>query len=287
MAANSSLPLLGKTAIVTGASRGLGAGIALRLAQDGANVSAQHELPSTTSLTNVPIQVVLGFTSDSSASKAASLQQIIEALPHAPKAHPVQADLASLSGPQDLITATITWLQSIIDNTTATSTAIDILVNNAGIECVGPLASLTAADYDTVYHTNVRGAVLLTQAVLPHLPPRARIINITSVGARAGFAGLSLYTSSKAALEGLTRAWAAELGSNGTTVNAVAPGPVESDMLDKIPEEIKDLQRRTTPMEGRFGTVEEVADVVSWLAGRGSGWVTGQCINASGGWQMV
>ncbi|KAJ4390882.1 hypothetical protein N0V93_004481 [Gnomoniopsis smithogilvyi] len=260
MSTNPSLPLQGKTAIVTGASRGIGAGIALRLAQEGA-------------------KVVLGFTSPSSASKAASLQRTIEALPHGPKAHPVQADLASLTGPQDLVKATLAWLLP--------ATTIDILVNNAGVECVAPLASLTAADYDTVYSTNVRGVILLTQAVLPHLPPRARVINITSVGARAGFAGLSLYTSSKAAVEGLTRSWAAELGGNGTTVNAVAPGPVESDMLDKIPEEIKELQQKTTPLEGRFGTVEEVAEVVSWLAGRGSAWVTGQCINASGGWQMI
>lgn len=194
----------------------------------------------------------------------------------------MQANLASLTGPRDLVDATLDWLRS---DTTAPT--IDILVNNAGVECVAPLASLTAADYDTVYNTNVRGAILLTQALLPHLPPRGRIINITSVGARAGFSGLSLYTSSKAALEGLTRAWAAELGGNGTTVNAVAPGPVESDMLDKIPDEVKEMQRKTTPLEGRFGTVGEVAEVVSWLAGSGSSWVTGQCVNASGGWQMV
>lgn len=191
----------------------------------------------------------------------------------------MQADLASLDGPRDLVEAALARIHP--------ATTIDILVNNAGVECVASLACLTAADYDKVYNTNVRGVVLLTQAVLPYFPPQARIINITSVGARAGFTGLSLYTSSKAAVEGLTRSWAVELGGNGTTVNAVAPGPVESDMLDKIPEDIKELQRKTTPLEGRFGTVEEVADVVSWLAGKGSAWVTGQCINTSGGWQMI
>lgn len=224
----------------------------------------------------------MGFTSASSADKAQSLRHTIEQLPHAPKVLVVRANLATLTGPQGLVDATVAWLRS-----TTTTTAIDILVNNAGVECVASLASLTAADYETVYNTNVRGTILLTQAVLPHLPPRARIINITSVGARAGFSGLSLYTSSKAALEGLTRAWASELGGNGSTVNAVAPGPVESDMLDKIPEEVKELQRKTTPLEGRFGTVGEVAEVVSWLASSKSSWVTGQCINASGGWQMV
>lgn len=163
---------------------------------------------------------------------------------------------------------------------------IDILVNNAGVEVVKTLAEVTLEDYEHAYNTNVRGTILVTQAVLPHLPERGRVVNITSVGARAGFAGLGLYTSSKAAVEGLTRSWAAELGGNGTTVNVVAPGPVESDMLAKIPADIKEMQKKTTPLENRFGTVGEIADIVAWLAGPSSSWVTGQCINASGGWQM-
>lgn len=151
---------------------------------------------------------------------------------------------------------------------------------------VKTLADLTVEHYEKVYNTNVRGTILTTQAVLPYLPAKGRVINITSVGARAGFHALSLYTSSKAAVEGLTRSWAVELGKDGTTVNAVAPGPVASEMLDKIPAEIKELQKKTTPLENRLGTVEEIADIVAWLAGPSSSWVTGQCINASGGWQM-
>lgn len=152
---------------------------------------------------------------------------------------------------------------------------------------VKALADLTVEDYEKVFNTNVRGTIFTTQAVLPHLPAKGRVINITSVAARAGFNALSLYTSSKAAVEGLTRSWAIELGKNGTTVNAVAPGPVASDLLDKIPKEITDLQKKTTPLENRFGTYEEIADVVTWLAGPSSSWVTGQCINASGGLQMT
>jgi len=150
---------------------------------------------------------------------------------------------------------------------------IDILVNNAGCELVKTVGTITPEDFSYVYDLNVRGALMMTQAVLPYLPPRGRIINICSVGSRAGFRGLGLYCSSKAALESLTRCWAAELGSTGTTVNAVNPGPVQSD-------------KESTPLEHRVGTVEEIAGVVSWLAGPDSRWVTGQTISASGGWAM-
>lgn len=151
---------------------------------------------------------------------------------------------------------------------------------------VKPLGSITPSDFAYVYDLNVRGALLITQAILPYLAPNGRIINISSVGSRAGFKELGLYCSSKAALEGLTRCWAAELGKNGTTVNAVNPGPVQSEMLDNIPKDIVDMQKAQTPLQNRVGTVEEVAAVVCWLAGEDSRWVTGQTINASGGWTM-
>jgi 3-oxoacyl-[acyl-carrier protein] reductase len=163
---------------------------------------------------------------------------------------------------------------------------IDILVNNAGVELVKLLGDITPEDFASVYDINVRGALLMTQAVLPYLPPKGRIINIGSVGGRAGFASLGLYCSSKAALEGLTRCWAAELGKNGTTVNTVNPGPVQSEMLDNIPKDIVEAQKKATPIENRVGTVEEVARVVCWLAGEDASWVTGQTISASGGWAM-
>lgn len=148
------------------------------------------------------------------------------------------------------------------------------------------LAEITLEDYQSVYDVNVRGVILMTQAVLPHLRPKSRVINISSVGGRAGFGELSLYTSSKAALEGFTRSWARELGKDGTTVNAVAPGPVKSEMLDSIPEEIVRMQMENTPVEKRVGSSEEVAKVVSWLAGEESSWVSGQVVNVSGGWSM-
>jgi 3-oxoacyl-[acyl-carrier protein] reductase len=154
------------------------------------------------------------------------------------------------------------------------------------MEMVRPLVEIRPEDFEFVYNLNVRAPVLLTQAVLPYLPRNGRVINIGSVGARAGFSNLSLYCSSKAALEGLTRAWAAELGHNGTTVNCVNPGPVQSDMLDNIPKDIVEGQKKGTPLENRLGTKEEIADVVAWLAGPDSRWVTGQSLSVSGGWDM-
>jgi 3-oxoacyl-[acyl-carrier protein] reductase len=159
---------------------------------------------------------------------------------------------------------------------------LDILVNNAGLERLKSLAEIELDDYDAVYNLNIRGIILLTQAVQPYLNPNGRIINMGSVGSRAGFKGLSLYCSSKAALEGLTRCWAAELGANGTTVNCVNPGPVQSDMLDSIPKEIVDMQKAQTPIQNRLGTIEEIANIVAGLAGKDGAWTTGQVLSASG-----
>jgi 3-oxoacyl-[acyl-carrier protein] reductase len=127
------------------------------------------------------------------------------------------------------------------------------LVNNAGTEGIKKLDEITPQDFAQVYDLNVRGALLMTQAVLPYLQPQGRIINISSVASRAGFPGFGLYCSSKAALEGLTWCWAGELGGNGTTVNAVNPRPVESNMLKNVPKEIVEKQKAETPVENRLG----------------------------------
>lgn len=126
----------------------------------------------------------------------------------------------------------------------------------------------------------------MLQAVKPYLRKPGRIINIASVGARIGFKDLSLYCMSKAALEGLTRCWAVELGADGHTVNSVNPGPCESDLLDNIPKELTDLQKSLTPVENRTGTEDDVAQIVAWLASEESRWVTGQAYSASGGYAM-
>jgi len=222
--------------------------------------------------------VCLVYVSEKSLKLAEELAAKIKALPHKPTAYICRADVSTLEGPQQIITSLL--------EATDKNLAVDILVNNAGLERVKSLAELTVDDYDAVYNVNVRGVILLTQAVLPYLQANGRVINISSVGSREGFPELGLYCSSKAAVEGLTRVWAAELGHNGTTVNAVNPGPVQSEMLDNIPKSIVEMQKQKTPVQNRVGTAEEVAKVVSWLAGGDSGWVSGQAISASGGYSM-
>jgi 3-oxoacyl-[acyl-carrier protein] reductase len=185
----------------------------------------------------------------------------------------VQADLSQVDTGDKIVAATVA----------AFGNSIDILVNNAGLEFDKPLLDTTAEDYSKIFDVNVRGALLMTKAVVPHLRAPGRIINMSSVGSRSAFANLTLYCASKAALEGMTRCLAAELGDAGHTVNAVLPGPTESEMLEQIPKHIVAAQKATTPVQHRVGTVEDIAKVVGWLAEEQSGWISGQCISASGG----
>jgi len=261
--ATSTLPLAGKMAIVTGASRGIGAGIAFELAKRGAKVA-------------------ITYTSASSEGKVSDLINRIEALNNGSRAIGICADLRDPESPSHIVSRATQFGQ-----TGKEPQKIDILVNNAGVELRKPVGSIELDDFDYVYILNVRAPVLLMKAVLPHLPPTGgSIVNISSVASRAGFPGYSLYCSSKAAIEGLTRSWAGELGPGGTRVNCVNPGPVETDMIENIAKEIVDRQKRETPLENRLASVPEIALIVAWLAGPDSQWVTGQTICASGGWAM-
>ena len=200
----------------------------------------------------------------------------IKALKNGSGAIRIQADLRSLETPKKIVSETVA----------AFGDSIDILVNNAGVEIEGALPDLTPDMFASVFDVNVRAVLFMSQAVQPHLRKPGRIINISSVGGRCGFANFSLYGASKGALEQMTRNLAAELGPAGHTVNAVAPGPTASDMLDKIPKEIVDMQKKQTPMENRIGTGEDIALIVAWLAEEQAQWVTGQTISASGGLTM-
>jgi 3-oxoacyl-[acyl-carrier protein] reductase len=200
----------------------------------------------------------------------------IHALKNGSSAIKIQSDIREPFAPKHIVDETIN----------AFGGNIDILVNNAGVELVKPLNDITIEDFSFVYDLNVRGPMLMVQAVLPHLRAPGRIINISSVGARYGFRDLSVYCSSKAALEGLTRCWAAELGAAGHTVNAVNPGPVQTQLMDKIPKDYIQMQKAQTPVENRLGTVDDIAQIVAWLADEGSRWISGQVLSASGGWAM-
>lgn len=208
----------------------------------------------------------------------AALIKDIEALDLPSQCIGVKGDLKDPATPKEIARQTVE----------AFGPNIDILVNNAGEEVVKPVTNITLGDFDSITNLNIRAPLLMLQAVRPHLPSSGggRIINIASVGARQGFKDLSLYTMSKAALEGFTRSWAMELGDEGHTVNAVNPGPVQSDMLDNIPKYIVDMQKAQTAVEKRVGTVDDVAQIVAWLASEESRWVSGQAYSASGGYAM-
>ncbi|KAI1505891.1 3-ketoacyl-acyl carrier protein reductase [Biscogniauxia marginata] len=272
-------PLAGRTALVTGGSRGIGEAIVMELARRGAST------------------VLFTYVSPGSESRAEDICRAVRALPHEPAARAFRVDLSREDGPRTLV-ADILAARGDIEGEGKDGGEkgearewfeLDILVNNAGAERVKPLGEISVDDYNAVYDLNVRGVILLTQALLPYIParPSSRVLNIGSVGARAGFAAVGLYCSSKAALEALTRCWAAELGPRGgVTVNCVSPGPVQSALLDNIPRSIVDAQKAATPLGRRLGEAREVADVVAALAGPDGGWVTGQVISVSGGWAM-
>ncbi|EJT73821.1 3-oxoacyl-[acyl-carrier-protein] reductase [Gaeumannomyces tritici R3-111a-1] len=260
---NYALPLQGRTALVTGASKGIGVGIALELARQGANV-------------------IMGYSTESSAAKIEELKREITALPHKPRAYGLRGDVGAPDGPAQMVAELareITWSDS-------GGFGLDILVNNAAVAPNVPVADTTPEFFDGVYSVNLRGPVALVHALLPyiHRPGgRGRIISISSIASRAGLPGLSAYGACKGGLEAATRAWATELGEHGTTANAVSLGPIDTRMSQAQPGGLLADLLAQTLLQNRFGTVEEVATTVAWLASPAASWITGQTICASGG----
>lgn len=237
--------LEGRVALVTGASRGIGAAIAKRLASDGASVLVHY---------------------NAQRAPAEALAREIG------NAHAVGADLGSPTGPAELVRAAFEWRG-----------ALDILVNNAGALAVGAVDALDADTIDHLFAVNVRAVILATREFATLTKSRAgRVVNVSSIAASMPNGGASVYAATKAAVESLTRSHATELGSRGITVNAVAPGPTETDMYDAFPAETKAMVARTIPL-GRFGRPEDIAPVVAFLASDDAEWVTGQVIATSGG----
>jgi 3-oxoacyl-[acyl-carrier protein] reductase len=163
---------------------------------------------------------------------------------------------------------------------------IDILVNNAGITADNLLIRVRANDWDQV-GTNLKGTILCTKAVTRVMlrPRYGRIINLSSVVGQTGNAGQSIYAATKSGILGFTKAIAREVASRGITVNAVAPGFIETDMTARLPAKLQEESLRSIPL-GRFGTCDEVAECIAFLSGAAAGYITGQVIGINGGMYM-
>ena len=222
------------------------------------------------------LKVAISYSSSSSDKLAHELIEQISSFRNGSAAIQIRADLHQAEAPREIVKATVA----------AFGEHIDILVNNAGTGILKELSDITLEDFANVYDVNVRAVLLMSQAVLPYLRSPGRIINIGSVASRHGYQSLSLYCSSKTAVEGLTRCFATELGSSRHTVNCLNVGPVQTDLLNGIPKELVELQKKTTPLENRMGTTDDIAQLVGFLAEESSQWITGQTISASGGYSM-
>lgn len=243
--------LEGKVALVTGGSRGIGAAIALRLAGDGASVA---------------------ITYTSSPEKAAEVVRRIEAA--GGRATAIRADGADTEA-----------VRSAVAETARLFGRLDILVNNAGIAMVGAPEEFRIEDFDRMVAVNVRAVFVAAQEALRYLGEGGRIITIGSVNAdRIHFPGGSVYAMTKAAVAGLTRGLARDLGPRAITVNNIQPGPVETDMNPGSGPFAEEMKRHLAL--GRFGRSEEIAAFVSYLAGPESAFITGASFNIDGGYVM-
>ncbi len=245
--------LEGKRAIVTGGSRGIGRAIALRLADEGADVAV---------------------CASSSAGSAEAVAEEIRAKGR--QALGCQADVSNAA-----------QVAALISETLEAFCSIDILVNNAGINRDGLLIRMKEEDWDSVLDVNLKGAFLCTKAVarLMMKARSGRIVNLSSVVGLVGNAGQVNYSAAKAGLLGLTKSSAKELASRGITVNAVCPGFIPTDMTEGIPEQTKATLIDLIPL-GRLGTTENIAAAVAFLASDDASYITGQSLVVDGGMVM-
>ena len=242
--------LEGKIALVTGAAKGIGRAIALALAADGATVVVNY---------------------NGSKERAEQVVEEIKALGADGMAY--QCNVADTAATADMVKEVI-----------KTYGKLDILVNNAGITRDNLIMKMSEEDFDAVIDANLKGCFNTIKAVSRQmLKQRAgRIINITSVSGILGNAGQANYAASKAGIIGLTKTMARELASRGITVNAVAPGFVDTDMTQVLPENVKEAATAQIPL-GRFGKPEDIANMVAYLASENASYITGQIISVDGG----
>ena len=242
--------LTGKTALVTGATRGIGRAIALRFASEGADVA---------------------FTYRSQHEAAESLVSEIEALGVKAKAY--ASDASSFED-----------AHTVVEDVRTTFGRIDILVNNAGITKDGLMMRMDEAQWDAVIDTNLKSAFNFIHACTPVMARQrgGSVINMSSVVGLAGNAGQCNYSASKAGLTGLAKSIAKEMGPRGVRANCIAPGFIETDMTGTLPENVKTDWEKQIPLR-RCGKPEDVANVAVFLASDLSAYVTGQVINCCGG----
>jgi len=247
------MTLAGQVAVVTGASRGIGRAIALSLAKAGAYVVLNYRGNQTAADTSLAAIVEQGGRGELSRFDVANESEIEQAV------------------------------KKIVDG----HNKIDILVNNAGVTADSLLMRISAVDWDQVIGTNLKGTILCTKVVSRHMIRQrfGRILNMSSVAGQTGNAGQSLYAASKAGIIGFTKTIARELASRNVTANVVAPGFIETDMTAKLSEQQREKSIQLIPL-GRFGTCQEVADMVVFLAGEKAGYITGQVFSINGGLYM-
>jgi 3-oxoacyl-[acyl-carrier protein] reductase len=239
-------PLAGKVALVTGAGRGIGRVIALRLAQDGATIVAHY-----------------------AHSKAGVDRTVAEIEASGGKAVAYQADIAKRAE-----------VKAMFANIDTKPGRLDIVVNNSGVSAGGALATVSDEDIETIFGINVFGPLYIASEAATCLRDNGRIINFSSSVAKYPLAGAGLYSAAKKAIESFTESWSRELGARGITVNTVIPGATSPGMIDGSPE-YTEFFANASPFK-RIGKAEEIAAVVAFLASPQASWVTGGNILANG-----